>query len=115
MLILRYLAGFMVWFTICFVDAALLGCTLYAFNMAGLLAKAGQWGAQVAAQLPTDVDPTGAYTRLPALRGATVCAVRGGGAASLCCEQAWMGCCRFAMPCRVLGAVLCGVGRRHEP
>jgi hypothetical protein len=60
MLILRYLAGLMVWVTICFVDATLLGCTLYAYNTAGLLVQAGQWGASIAAQLPSDADPTGA-------------------------------------------------------
>lgn len=59
MLILRYLAGLMVWITIAVVDLALIGCTLYAYNMAGMLTKAGQWGATIAAQLPTDSDPTG--------------------------------------------------------
>jgi hypothetical protein len=60
MLILRYLAGVMVWITIATVDLALIGCTLYAYNMAGMLTKAGQWGATIAAQLPTGSDPTGA-------------------------------------------------------
>lgn len=59
MLVLRYLAGVMVWVTIVTVDLALVCCTLYAYNMAGLLVKAGQWGATIAAQLPSDVDPTG--------------------------------------------------------
>jgi len=59
MLILRYLAGVMVWVTIMTVDLAVIGCTLYAYNMAGMLTKAGQWGATIAAQLPTDSDPTG--------------------------------------------------------
>lgn len=59
MLILRLFAGVMVWLTIITVDLALLGCTLYAYNMAGLLSQAGQWGATIAAQLPTDADPTG--------------------------------------------------------
>ncbi len=60
MLILRYLAGVMVWITIATVDLALIGCTLYAYNMAGMLTKAGQWGATIAAQLPAGSDPTGA-------------------------------------------------------
>lgn len=60
MLILRYLAGVMVWITIATVDLALIGCTLYAYNMAGILTKAGQWGATIAAQLPAGSDPTGA-------------------------------------------------------
>eukprot|EP00879_Flechtneria_rotunda_P020927 GHRR01022035.1.p1 GENE.GHRR01022035.1~~GHRR01022035.1.p1 ORF type:complete len:473 (+),score=147.31 GHRR01022035.1:32-1420(+) len=59
MVILRYLAGAMAWLTIAFVNAALLGCTLYAYNMAGMLALAGQWGSQIAAQLPVYEDPTG--------------------------------------------------------
>jgi hypothetical protein len=60
MMILRFLAGVMVWVTIVTVNLALLGCTLYAYNMAGLLSKAGQFGATIAAQLPMDSDPTGA-------------------------------------------------------
>lgn len=64
MLILRYLAGVMVWITIATVDLALIGCTLYAYNMAGMLTKAGQWGATIAAQLPTDSDPTGAASAM---------------------------------------------------
>lgn len=59
MLILRYFAGVMAWVSIITVNVALLGCTLYAYNMAGLLTQAGQWGATIAAQLPTGSDPTG--------------------------------------------------------
>lgn len=63
MLILRYFAGVMVWATIAIVNAALVGCTLYAYNMSGLLSKAGQWGATISAQLPAAVDPTGELCR----------------------------------------------------
>jgi hypothetical protein len=59
MLILRYFAGVMAWVSIIVVNVALLGCTLCAYNMAGLLTKAGQWGATIASQLPTGSDPTG--------------------------------------------------------
>lgn len=60
MMILRYFAGVMVWVTIVTVNLALLGCTLYAYNMSGKLSQAGQWGASLAAQLPMGSDPTGA-------------------------------------------------------
>jgi hypothetical protein len=60
MLILRYFAGFMVWATIAVVNAALVGCTLFAYNTAGMLTQAGQWGAAISAQLPPFADPTGA-------------------------------------------------------
>lgn len=65
MLILRFFAGVMSWVSIITVNVALLGCTLYAYNMAGLLTKAGQWGATIAAQLPTGSDPTGAQGQPP--------------------------------------------------
>ncbi|KAF8064488.1 CHER1 [Scenedesmus sp. PABB004] len=60
MLVLRFFSGLMVWATIAVVSAALLGCTLFAYNTAGLLATKGAWGAAIAAQLPADADPTGA-------------------------------------------------------
>jgi preprotein translocase subunit SecY len=60
MLVLRYFAGFMVWATIAVVNAGLVGCTLYAYNTAGMLTQAGQWGAAISAQLPPLADPTGA-------------------------------------------------------
>jgi hypothetical protein len=59
MLILRYFAGIMVWLTIIAVNLGLTGCTLYAYNMAGMLSATGKWGAAVAAQLPAGTDPTG--------------------------------------------------------
>lgn len=65
-MILRFFAGVMVRVTIVTVNVALLGCTLYAYNMAGLLSKAGQFGATIAAQLPMDSDPTGGSTQLGA-------------------------------------------------
>lgn len=60
MLVLRYFAGFMVWATIAVVNAGLVGCTLFAYNTAGMLTQAGQWGAAISAQLPPMSDPTGA-------------------------------------------------------
>lgn len=59
MIVLRYLAGVMVWITVAVVNAALVGCALYAFNMSGLLSKAGQFGSVIASQMSTLTDPTG--------------------------------------------------------
>ncbi len=37
MVVLRYLAGLMVWLTMVIVNVAMIGLTVYSFNMAGLL------------------------------------------------------------------------------
>jgi hypothetical protein len=59
MAILRFFAGLMVWLTIALVNAALAGCTLYAYNLSGLLSRAGQWGSVISDKLPKGQDPTG--------------------------------------------------------
>lgn len=61
MIVLRYLAGVVVWLTVAVVNAALIGCTLYAYNMAGMLTKAGQFGSTIAAEMSTLTDPTGGH------------------------------------------------------
>lgn len=39
-------------------NAGLAGCTVYAYNAAGMLATSGAWGAAIAEQLPPSLDPT---------------------------------------------------------
>jgi hypothetical protein len=82
MFILRYFAGFMVWATIAVVNAALVGCTLFAYNTAGMLTQAGQWGAAISAQLPPFADPTGASVT-------QLCQLAGLCRRNLCCLCAW--------------------------
>ena len=87
MVVLRYLAGFMVWTTIFLVNALLVGITLYCFSLAGLLgnnafAKVGALVASTHSTLvacgwhaPERHAPGTQATHLPRwLRGGLYCA-----------------------------------------